>query len=48
MKLELLFALLSIFETLDDDSVTVRDRDSMTQERVFVKDLNQFYQKYFN
>ena len=35
------------FETLDDDSVTVRDRDSMSQERVFVKDLSQYYQKYF-
>ena len=36
------------FETLDDDSVTVRDRDSMSQERVASKDLNQFYQKYFH
>ena len=36
------------FETLDDDSVTVRDRDSMNQERVLVKELNQFYQKYFH
>ena len=35
------------FETLDDDSVTVRDRDSMSQERVLAKDINQFYQKYF-
>ena len=35
------------FETLDDDSVTVRDRDSMSQERVLVKDLSQYYQKYF-
>ncbi len=36
------------FETLDDDSVTIRDRDSMKQERVSSKDLNQFYQKYFH
>jgi len=36
------------FETLDDDSVTVRDRDTMKQERVSVKDLNQFYQRYFH
>ena len=36
------------FETFDDDSVTVRDRDSMSQERVASKDLNQFYQKYFH
>ncbi len=35
------------FETLDDDSVTVRDRDSMSQERILVKDLSQYYQKYF-
>ena len=35
------------FETLDDESVTVRDRDSMSQERVLIKDLNQYYQKYF-
>ena len=35
------------FETLEDDSVTVRDRDSMSQERVLIKDLNQYYQKYF-
>ena len=35
------------FEALEDDSVTVRDRDSMSQERVLVKDLNQYYQKYF-
>ena len=35
------------FETLEDDSVTVRDRDSMSQERVLIKDLNQYYQRYF-
>jgi len=36
------------FETLEDDSVTIRDRDSMNQERVLIKDLSQFYQKYFH
>jgi len=36
------------FETLENDSVTIRDRDSMNQERVLIKDLNQFYQKYFH
>ncbi len=36
------------FETLEDESVTVRDRDSMKQERVLSKDLNKFYQKYFH
>ena len=35
------------FETLEDNSVTVRDRDSMSQERMLVKDLSQYYQKYF-
>jgi len=35
------------FETLDYDSVTIRDRDSMNQKRVSSKNLNQFYQKYF-
>ena len=45
----ILFKAFSIryFETLEDDSVTVRDRDSMSQERVLIKDLNQYYQKYF-
>jgi glycyl-tRNA synthetase len=36
------------FETLEDDSVTVRDRDTMKQQRVLLKDLNQYYQKYFH
>ena len=36
------------FESLEDDSVTIRDRDSMNQERVLIEDLNQFYQKYFH
>ena len=35
------------FETLEDDSVTVRDRDTMKQQRISLKDLNQYYQKYF-
>jgi glycyl-tRNA synthetase len=36
------------FETLEDDSVTVRDRDTMKQQRILLKDLNQYYQKYFH
>ena len=36
------------FETLDNDTVTIRDRDSMKQERIPSKELNQFYQKYFH
>ncbi|MCX6745065.1 MAG: glycine--tRNA ligase [Candidatus Parcubacteria bacterium] len=36
------------FETLEkDDSVTVRDRDSMKQERVPIKDLEQFFLEKF-
>ena len=35
------------FETLEDDSVTVRDRDTMKQQRISLNELNQFYQKYF-
>ena len=30
------------FETLDDNTVTVRDRDSMKQERINIKDLEKF------
>ncbi len=36
------------FETLEkDDSVTVRDRDTMKQERVAIKDLNEYFKKKF-
>ena len=28
------------YETLENDTVTVRDRDSMKQERVKIEDLN--------
>ena len=34
-----LFAVTIDFETLDKDSVTIRDRDTMKQERVKIKDL---------
>ena len=36
------------FETLEDKSVTVRDRDTMKQERVAVENLSEYYKKYFN
>ncbi len=37
------------FETLEkDDSVTVRDRDSMKQERVAIKELARYFQDKFN
>ena len=31
------------FETLDDKSVTIRNRDSMEQERVAIEDLLDFF-----
>ena len=33
------------FETLEDQKVTVRDRDTMAQERVSILDLPQYIQK---
>ena len=36
------------FETLEDSSVTVRDRDTMKQERVSIENLSEYYKKYFN
>jgi len=36
------------FDTLEDDTVTVRDRDSMEQERIAVKDLKRFFDEKFN
>ena len=35
------------FETLDKNTVTVRDRDTMTQKRVFVADLEKEFKKLF-
>ena len=31
------------FETLESNTVTVRDRDSMQQERVDIKEINSFF-----
>ena len=36
------------FETLEDNSVTVRDRDTMKQERVSTDFLSDYYKSYFN
>jgi len=36
------------FETIEDKSVTVRDRDTMKQERVSIENLSEYYKKYFN
>ena len=30
------------FQTLEDDSVTIRDRDSMEQKRLDINDLNDY------
>ena len=35
------------FETLDDETVTVRDRDTMKQQRIGPEELIKYYQKYF-
>jgi len=35
------------FDTLNDQTVTVRDRDTMEQKRLHIEELTQFYQKYF-
>ena len=36
------------FQTLDDDTVTVRDRDSMEQKRVYLSEINSFLKKIYN
>ena len=36
------------FETLSDESVTVRDRDSMKQKRIKIKDLDEYLKKVIN
>ncbi len=36
------------FDTLTDNAVTVRDRDTMQQERVKIEDLMEFFQKHFD
>tara|TARA_Y100001970_G_scaffold200307_1_gene243608 strand:+ start:356 stop:1714 length:1359 start_codon:yes stop_codon:yes gene_type:complete len=36
------------FETLDDKTVTVRDRDTMEQKRIGIEQLLDYYKNYFN
>jgi glycyl-tRNA synthetase len=36
------------FETTNDEAVTVRDRDTMEQERVKISELVQYFTKKFN
>ncbi|MDA1284511.1 MAG: glycine--tRNA ligase [Proteobacteria bacterium] len=35
------------FESLEDQTVTVRDRDTMEQQRISMNELNNYYSKYF-
>jgi len=36
------FCVTVDFDTLDDDAVTIRDRDTMTQERVKLSDVERY------
>lgn len=36
------------FQSLEDDAVTVRDRDSMTQERIKLSDLEKYLSEKLN
>ena len=40
------FCVTVDFETLEDDTVTVRERDTMKQERTKVGDLTEYFKKY--
>lgn len=42
------YCLTIDFDTITDQAVTVRDRDSMQQERVAIKDLDNFFKLKFN
>ncbi len=42
------FCITIDFETLNDNSVTIRDRDSMKQERVRIEELNDFLNEKLN
>lgn len=39
------YCLTVDFDSLEDDSVTIRDRDTMKQERIEIKDLESFLEK---
>ncbi len=36
------------FETLENKTVTIRDRDTMEQKRLNPQELNEFYEKIFD
>ncbi|MFH1255219.1 MAG: glycine--tRNA ligase [bacterium] len=42
------YCLTVDFETLEDEKITVRDRDTMKQERVAISNLNDFFAGKFN
>ena len=35
------------FDTMEDDTVTIRDRDTMQQERVKIEDLKAYFEEKF-
>lgn len=41
------FCITVDFESLEDDSVTVRDRDKMTQERLKISELQKYFSQFF-
>ena len=47
-RMKILKAEEKEIESLEDKSVTVRDRDTMKQERVSIENLSEYYKKYFN
>jgi glycyl-tRNA synthetase len=42
------FCITVDFDTLENQTVTVRERDSMKQERVAIADLSTFLRKHLN
>ena len=42
------FGITVDHDTLEDNTVTLRDRDTMKQERVSIENLSEYYKKYFN
>ena len=44
----MLFRSITVdFDTLEDNQVTVRDRDSEAQERIPIDELNDYLEKYY-
>ena len=47
IEIEPLFEETVDFDTLEDNTVTVRDRDTMQQERVKISDLKAYFEDKF-